>query len=443
MTWKESAVWRLPSLALAACLVSACTDDGNTSPVTDGPVSKQDGPALKQDGPPLKLDGSMPKQDGPALKQDGPPLKLDGSVPKQDGPRPQKDGPAPPKDQVVSADKVQPVDQNTPKPDAPGNKWFVVVKGTCQMPPGWPSTATCQTLAIGCQGLPTTQVQVFVVSPPAGTPQKGTVVFGTGGAGTAFYAGSAPGATAMKNLVKAGYTVVDRRWLSGWFGSSAKGHGIAKPSCRYARMLGWVHKNKHTKGAFCATGNSGGSSELAYSLTRHQASVGSLLRAAFLSSGPPMARIDIGCLGSAADPTWKGSCANIWTKSGQSCPSAVKGPLCDYHARPGAAGPKIMDIAYTQGSATTRCTGADKSAKALFVGDSVVYPGAVMSYPKTHVHFIYGKKDCTEAVPLGHLYYQAVKSQKSVQYVNNMPHQIFKSVDGMKALYQAILTRCK
>jgi hypothetical protein len=289
--------------------------------------------------------------------------------------------------------------------------------------------------------LPPLRAELAIATPPAGTARRGTIVFGTGGTGDEFYAsGAMPTRAAMTELLRAGYAIVDRRWPEGWFGASARGAGLATPSCRYAALIAWIEDEIHTEsgGSLCATGNSGGSSEIAYGLTRR--GLADRLRAVVLTGGPPMGRIDLGCLDEVADPSWRETCAGYWSDAGQSCPSAE--PRCAYADRAMAAAPLVMNVAYDDGTRADRCTGGDASARELFAEDSVVSPGVELSYPDTHVHFIHGRQDCTEAVTLGRFYYEAITSTRTIEFPDATLHTIDRSESGMLAVRQALDAHC-
>jgi hypothetical protein len=70
--------------------------------------------------------------------------------------------------------------------------------------------------------------------------------------------------------------------------------------------------------------------------------------------------------------------------------------------------------------------------------DSVVHPDALLDYPKTRLHFLYGAKDCGEPVPIGLTYATKVRSEKEIEFVPNTPHNISSTPEGREALRRAI-----
>ncbi len=312
--------------------------------------------------------------------------------------------------------------------------------GACEVPALWQGyDASCHELRVDCGGLPSAPAGLLVVHPPAGTPVLGTVLFGVGGVGVGHYSAHDPAQTMMGMLVDAGYVVVDRSWTEGWFGSSAPGGGLGSAACRYATLLEWVHAQIHDEGGFCATGNSGGSAELAFALTWWGAA--ELLDQAVLTSGPPLSRVDLLCLGDEADASWGAQCAAIWDDSGQTC--ADEAPVCSSLDRPEAAGPAMIDVALESADSESACTGRELNQLDRMLGESALATGSLRDFPETRVDFLFGEEDCTEAVPLGYLLHASIESATTVTYVADMPHEIMDSVPGQQALMQALLEGCR
>jgi hypothetical protein len=72
--------------------------------------------------------------------------------------------------------------------------------------------------------------------------------------------------------------------------------------------------------------------------------------------------------------------------------------------------------------------------------DSVMHPDALLNYPKTRLHFLYGAKDCGEPVPIGLTWATKVTSEKVIEFVTNTPHNIASTAEGREALRKAIET---
>ena len=289
---------------------------------------------------------------------------------------------------------------------------------------------SCQILEIACPGVAPARVEVRLTA-AVGTV-KGTVVFGTGGGGSSFYEADPTAATMLGQLAQMGYRVVQRKWQTmpnGWITGPG---GMRALACRYATLITYLHSTVHfgsVQTGFCATGNSGGSTELAYALTHYDR--GAILDLAVVTGGPPMGRIDHGCL-DAADATWMTECRALVPVGSSSC---TNGPSCSY-----AAGARqLIDAAWTP---ATHCAQSDVSFRSSLLDQSVMGASPRLSYPNTRVDFIYGADDCTEAVTLGLTYAAAVTSPKQITFVPGTPHATFSTVAGAQAIRNAIIADC-
>jgi hypothetical protein len=277
-------------------------------------------------------------------------------------------------------------------------------------PDGPLANTACRRLQVTCPGLKPIVVQIRVTQPASGVTPRGTVVMGSGGAGNGFY-GAGPEGLLIRDLAGMGFLVVDRAWAGGW--TTHEG-GLRKESCRYATLLTWVHDHLHKGGKFVATGNSGGSAEIGYALTTWGR--GEILDLAVPTSGPPIARLDLACVAQAS-PEWAAQCAEIVPKG-------------------------VMECATQQcilGAANDVCrqVGPQPTLEQL-LADSVVHPDAVLDYPRTKVHFLFGAADCGEPVPIGLTYASRVTSAKEVEFVPRTPHPLASTPEGREAIRNAI-----
>ncbi len=302
--------------------------------------------------------------------------------------------------------------------------------GTCQRGVGTLARTTCRRARVACPGVADMVVELRVTEPPAGVPGLGTVIFGTGGGGGGFYDQDATAQAMLARLAGRGFRVVQRAWngaLDGWLTGPG---GVGALSCRYGALLGWVHQHLHAAGTtlpLCASGNSGGSAEVAYALTRWGG--GDLLDLAVPSGGPPMGRIDHGCL-DGADPTWLAECRGVVPAASFTCGQVS----CAYNGSQ-----QIIDNAYTPAQP---CGQALAAERASFLADSVLAPGAQLAYPRTRVHFVMGAQDCSEAVSLGLLWHRAVSTDKQLTIVPGTPHAVFSTSAGAAAIEDAIVQGC-
>lgn len=283
---------------------------------------------------------------------------------------------------------------------------------------------SCQTVQVNCPDQPSINAQIRITPPSANTTNRGTIIFGTGGSGVGFLEDSAP---AMRNvfmqLANDGYQVIQRSWVSRWEQSGA---GMDKAACRYATLMTDIHTRFHTSNtAYCASGNSAGGSEIAYSLAHY--GKGELLDFAVISGGPPMARLDLGCLGSLE---WTNQCNTIVPAN-----TYIEPLQCGYVAD----NITLIDSAYSPASP---CLNKDESLRSTFLEDSIASPRALLSYPKTKIHFIYGKIDYTIATAIGHMYSTVVTSEKEFTYLPDVPHEVVKTLTGSQAIYEALKKDC-
>lgn len=302
--------------------------------------------------------------------------------------------------------------------------------GACQRGVGTLARTTCRRARVACPGVADMVVELRVTEPPAGVPRLGTVIFGTGGGGGGFYDQDATAQAMLARLAGRGFRVVQRAWngaLDGWLTGPG---GVGALSCRYGALLGWVHQHLHAAGTalpMCASGNSGGSAEVAYALARWGG--GELLDLAVPSGGPPMGRIDHGCL-DGADPTWVAECRALVPAASFTCGQVS----CAYNGSQ-----QIIDNAYTPAQP---CGQALAAQRATFLADSVLAPGALLAYPRTRVHFVMGAQDCSEAVSLGLLWHRAISTDKQLTIVPATPHAVFSTSAGAAAIEDAIVQGC-
>jgi hypothetical protein len=313
-------------------------------------------------------------------------------------------------------------------------------------PDGTLSGATCYSMTVSCGDVADWPTYLKVNTPSA--TSIGTVIFSTGTGGSDLYDTIFQfGSTAVGNVMAANYTTVQVSFGSPFTASQPDGWltgpgGVRRLACRYATVADWVYKNIHnsnTTAPYCGTGNSGGSGALAYALRPY--GLNSEFSMVELSSGPPMARIDLGCLS-----TCPGQNPVATTCTGQ--PATIS--MC-YST--GDAG--VIDTAYgvdASGNATNPvCTnslhgmpGADTAN--LLLSDSLVDGATVtFAFPHTYVHVLFGGQDNSEAVAQGLTWGAALtnsSSLKSQACVNDAPHAIADVLDGAQTIASDIIANC-
>jgi hypothetical protein len=301
---------------------------------------------------------------------------------------------------------------------------------------------------------------------------KGAVLLTTGLGGNDWYetSFSTPnecsghcGLQAIRDLNAAGYHAIQTNFSdpnisstepAGWATDSINGSdGPLALACRYATFAHWAWASiLHSSNAHpvCATGNSGGSAAIAYSLTHY--ALGSLsgpgptFRMVELTSGPPLSRLDHGCLGSNA-PKPNVSCPNtvpptqISENIGKVNAEAFIDPAYDgdVDSCPDA---NHCAIGSTDICGNSIVTGGPPDSKLL--DDSILsnIDPPSLSYT-TNVNFVFADQDGSSAVPLGEEFYRAVTSTKTYKCVSGPKHNLPAYAAGEAQILNDITTKCK
>lgn len=288
-----------------------------------------------------------------------------------------------------------------------------------------PESAECTQFEVDCPDVADPGAGAMAISSPTGEP-RGVIVLFSGGKGSNWWQdGARPGSGEahgfIANLRGAGFEVVQVRWAQGFSANpSGEEMGFARAACRSATAVDWVHDHRYeplgldppagTCG-FCISGNSGGSSQSAWSLTHY--GLAGEVDAAILTSGPPHAAIDEGCL-HEGDPTY-------WYDQGTS---------------------RGFDEVYGGGRGPRgACTGSDPSYGEAMEADSIDSGGTDYDYPATRVVFILGANDRTVAPTHARDFIERLEDEGSpmVEVVElQMGHEITQSENGLQALFQAV-----
>ena len=304
---------------------------------------------------------------------------------------------------------------------------------------------------------------VKVNVPPNGKKSIGSIFFTTGGGGSAFYddfsdfikgdkrcnqSGNC-GLFAVEAVNSAGYKTIQTNFSDpdsatsepvGWLTGPAA-DGPRALACRYATLAHavWMYVlGSDTTRPVCATGNSGGSSAVAYGLTQYglgsSSGPGPVFSMVEASSGPVMAKINRGC---AKEPIEEAvTCPNgtvLAENYGLTIAEAFIDPTYD---RDVDTTPDSEDICSLQIEG-----GGNKQ---LFLHDSVVsddFPSP--SYPETFVKVVFGSEDLSSAVPQGLEWYNAITSSKAQACVAGASHEIAASYAGATQIADDLISSCK
>jgi hypothetical protein len=252
--------------------------------------------------------------------------------------------------------------------------------GVC--PQNAPAGARCKRVTVeGCAGIeaePITAIVAIRNSGPVGTTPKGTVVHFAGGGGQGFQGGG-------QGYELQGYRGVYVSWATDW--EQTQSLGIKAAACRPATILKWIfdeptlHAGSRAQ-AFCGEGFSGGSGQLGYALAHY--GLGDFLDYVNELSGPPFARIDLGCDGDAP------------------ATSVVCGTNATMRL------PRLLD-SWENIPAPLQCgsTGVPADELARWKADSIAFGGAYF-HPQTQVRFFACTNQPTAVTAMGALYYDVI-----------------------------------
>jgi hypothetical protein len=259
----------------------------------------------------------------------------------------------------------------------------------------------------------------LIAEGPGGRPSAMVVAFvGTLGTGT-----EGLSREWVDAMVADGFEVIVVSWddQTPWL-SSAQGEEVGPRllACRPATAIQWVHDNvfaglgSPAAGdgvcGFCATGNSGGASQIAYAMSFY--GVAGLLDAAVLTSGPPHTALDQACLG----------------------------PAPNLEFDPDSAA--IVDLSYGFAQGTGPCAGHDQGFAGKWKEDSLDV-GGTYAFPGTRVAFLFVEGDHTPAPFHGRIYLNQLRAAGSQtvtdRTIPGFNHTIMTFPEGRQAVEEELL----
>lgn len=317
--------------------------------------------------------------------------------------------------------------QDEPQSVKPTRALGTVTSSSITCHAGGLTGATCEQLVVSCPGVPNVDAYVKINTP---THPIGTVLYGTGTDGNGLYDTLFTyGKTAVQNVYNAGYRTVQVSWGTPFNTKQAGGWvtgpgGVLAAACRWATVANWAYTKlqNNTTLPMCATANSGGAGALAYVLSQYPNN----LSFAEVTSGPPTARLDWGCMCQEGKlPTYCGK-GNLGT-----CFGAVDGA--------------VWDPAYTPNAYCSKATKgtAPPGGSTFFLDDSAEAPGAVYNFPHTYVNVVFGGTDTSSAIPIGLDWYNKITSSKEQTCIADAPHSIPNVLDGATQIANDIINLCK
>jgi hypothetical protein len=296
--------------------------------------------------------------------------------------------------------------------------------------------------------------EVKINQPVNQATTKGTVFFTTGGGGVTFYdydqdflgdsrcSGSNCGQMVVQTINAANYRTVQIKFAdpqnliqetSGWLTGPAT-DGPRALACRYATIVHAVWSmllKSDTTHPVCATGNSGGGGLIAYAITQYgmgsSNGPGPMFSMVEPTSGPPYARLDRGCAGTAAP---------IMSVS---CPAGAQ--ISEDYGTVTAA--DFIDPAYPSDVCTADISSNGTQPDPNFVHDSILSDDYAAPSYKTVVRSLFGASDLSVAVPQGLLWYNAIRSSKSGACVSGAPHQLPQNFNGASTIVSDLKRLCQ
>lgn len=283
----------------------------------------------------------------------------------------------------------------------------------------------CYEVEVSSPLLAETDSVLLRVGEPTASPSRGTIMFMGGGGGSVAlwgdygeYAGPV-----IEELRAAGFRTIEILWKRGWLtGARGQSEGPALLASRPATVMRWVYNNLHQQDddcAFCATGNSGGSMLISYTLAHYgQANI---FDAVVLTGGPPFGRIDLGLIHDDPDNE------QYWFTA-----YATRVADDSFGFPPDSTGPGARN---------------DPSFRKQFQDASISFGNWDYTYPKTMVSFLFGENERPVWVAQGMTYYnrllEAGSPLVSVATVPNTPHRVRATKVGAEVIRDILLLECK
>jgi len=282
----------------------------------------------------------------------------------------------------------------------------------------------CYALNITCPEMPeyTAYAKMFIPPRPVGA-----IIFTTGGDVNNIYESYKYGGLAVQNVLAANYEAVELTYGEpfsdglGWQ-HDAGGVGVRLASCRYATVVAWVSSQTHGV-PLCATGNSGGGQVIGEGLAHY--GLGNYLTFAEFTSGPPFSRVDYACMDNVAPEIEYCSGVDIGMSVGTQ--DAIN----------------YIDPAYPGPWCSSSLTDHSTEHEAQFLDDSVTSPDAVLSYPNTTIHFLFGGLDTTSAIRQGLNYQSQIVQPTTYACVKDASHSIPDSLEGAQTIATELIANCR
>ena len=298
-----------------------------------------------------------------------------------------------------------------------GSVQFISSDSTCSQ-----RASDCWQVRVTCPSLSSIDARLRIRN--STITAKGAVIFAEGGSGKAFWGNQSTAASfALIDLNNSGFNTIEISWDSAWWSDpsaslSGAFDGYPTVACRPATVAKYIRDtfNATDSGlAFCASGNSGGSTQVGFMLSHY--GLDSILDLAVPTSGPPVSRVDIGCF---QTPGYE----SMWYTDDTAS-------TIDQVFRTAKQGP---------------CLTKNLTYEELYRNASVSVGGNYL-YPSTYVHFVFGANDTTSAVGQGRFHFdtllQAATPMLGQEFIAGTGHQVHRSEAGAGAIRDKIIAECR
>lgn len=281
---------------------------------------------------------------------------------------------------------------------------------------------TCYKIELTCPEVSRPERVLLQVGQPAGSTERGTILFASGWIGTFLWEQRGVEARrVITELQAAGFRTVQLHWTNNWYGGApGQAEGYARLACRPATAARWVFDNLHQQNpdtAFCAVGHSNGAAQVSYMLTHY--GLANQFSAVVLENGPNFARIDQGCLHT----------------------------LLNRSLRYPQDSAQDVDLGFGFANDGTGPCGSHNAAfRRQFQEASIAFRGQQYVYPKTMVWFLFGGQDDTPTSAQGRIFYQRLLKANTpllgMDVVPDAPHELVSVPAGADALRDVLLKEC-
>jgi hypothetical protein len=286
-----------------------------------------------------------------------------------------------------------------------------------------PSGFSCTGFTVAAPGVTNDAPGYFAVARYTTAIPRGLALFFTGGSGESWWTDQDSALPAFaQNLRNDGFTVGQVKWATDWLQSSPVNQaGQALLAARPATVIKYVHDNYYLpmhvpahpvgQAGFVITGNSGGSSQVGYSLSHY--GLDSILDVVIPTGGPPHSDIARSVLETDSTKPWY-------------FPLSTR---------------QYIDRGWGFFDGNGPAARQDPSFKSNWDSASVAIGGNDYYHPTTRIHFIWGSEDLGMQ-DLGGEYYDrlvaAGSPMVSYEIAANTPHAVYSTPEGRTAIWNAI-----